>query len=164
MGSEVTLDVARVTVTYSKNHLGINHGSIFQGQDRKAIKSNQLNYDWHEKEDEDPTPSDMAFTRPLKDVVPRLELLGFSMERVQREYDAVAQNWLQEMRSLQYVGDEPTPRLMNFSEFLAFATAHPLENLDDSRLCENEFDVVPESRPWKITLDNFANLGDFKWH
>lgn len=96
MGTEITLDVAGVTVTYSKNHRGIDHGSLFQERDRKAIKSGQLDYDWYTEEGEDPTPSEMAFTRPLKDVVPRLELLGFNLERVRREYDAVAQDWLEE--------------------------------------------------------------------
>jgi hypothetical protein len=91
LGTEITLDVAGVSVTYSKNHRGIDHGSIFQKHDRKAIKSDQLDYDWYEKEGEDPTPSEMAFTRPLKHVVPRLELLGFNLERVRREYHAVAQ-------------------------------------------------------------------------
>ena len=82
MGTEITLDVAGVSVTYSKNHRGIDHGSIFQEQDRKVIKSDEVDYDWHEENDEDPTPSEMAFTRPLKYVVPRLELLGFNLERV----------------------------------------------------------------------------------
>lgn len=132
MGTEITLDVAGVTVTYSKNHRGIDHGSIFQEQDRTAVKSDQLDYDWYEEEDEDPTPSEMAFTRPLRDAVPRLELLGFNLERVQREYDAVARNWLEVRQSLQDDDDEPIPNLMNFAEFLAFATAHPLESLDDT--------------------------------
>ena len=73
-----------MSVTYSKNHRGIDHGSIFQEQDRKAIKSDQLDYDWHAKEGEDPTLSEMAFTRPLKHVVRRLELLGFNLECVRR--------------------------------------------------------------------------------
>lgn len=132
MGTEITLDVAGVSVTYSKNHRGIDHGSIFQEQDRKAIKSDQVDYDWHEENGEDPTPSEMAFTRPLKYVVPRLELLGFNLERVRREYDAVAQNWLEERHSLQVGDEEPISDLMNFVEFVAFAAAHPLESLDDT--------------------------------
>src|SRR3954447_25679857 len=80
VGTEITLDVAGMSVTYSKNHRGIDHGSIFQEQDRKAIRSDQLDYDWYKEEAEDPTPSEMAFTRPLKQVVPRLELLGFNLE------------------------------------------------------------------------------------
>ena len=134
MGTEIRLDLADMWVTYSKNHRGIDHGSIFQEDDRKPVKSDQLDYDWHENEDEDPTPSEMAFTRPLKDVVPRLELLGFNLERVRREYDAVAANWLEDKQSRQDDDDEPVPDLMSFAEFLAFATAHSIENLDDTFL------------------------------
>lgn len=132
MGTEITLDVAGVSVTYSKNHRGIDHVSIFQEHDRKAIKSDQLDYDWYEKEGEDPTPSEMAFMRPLKHVVPRLELLGFNLDRVRREYDAVAQNWLEEGQSLQDDDGKPIPYMMSFADFLAFATAHPLDSLDDT--------------------------------
>lgn len=96
------------------------------------IKSNQLDYEWYEKEGADPTPSEMAFTRPLKYVVPRLELLGFNLERVRREYDAVAKNWLEERESLQDNDDARLPDLMSFAEFRAFAIAHPLGSLDDA--------------------------------
>ena len=165
MGTEITLDVAGVAVTYSKNHRGIDHGSIFQEQDRKAIKSDQLDYDGYKEEGKDPTLSEMAFTRPLKHVVPRLELLGFDLERVRREYDAVAQNWLEERRSLQDDDDEPIPDLMSFTEFLSFATAHPLDVLDDTfvpgsddlseekirgRFASMQFDRIPNYRSYDI--------------
>lgn len=131
MGTEITLDVAGISVTYSKNHRGIDHGSIFQEKDRNAIESNQLDYDWYEAEGEDPTLSEMAFTRPLKHVVPRLELLGFNLERVRREYDAVAQGWLEESQSLKD-DDEPIPDLMSFAEFCTFVTSHPLDSLNET--------------------------------
>jgi hypothetical protein len=124
LGTEIRLDVADMWVTYSKNHRGIDHGSIFQEDDRKPVKSDQLDYQWHENEGADPTPSEMAFTRPLKDVVPRLELLGFNLDRVRREYDAVAAGWLEERQSRQDDDDEPVPDLISFAEFLEFATAH----------------------------------------
>jgi len=132
LGTEITLDVAGVPVTYSKNHRGIDHGPIFQEQDRKAVKSDQLDYDWYEKEGEDPTPSEMAFTRQLRDVVPRLELLGFGLERVRREYDAVVQNWFEERQSLQDEEYGPVPDTMSFMEFIDFVNAHPLDRLDDT--------------------------------
>jgi hypothetical protein len=132
LGTEITLDVAGVSVTYSKNHRGIDHGPIFQEQDRKAVKSDQLDNDWYEKEGEDPTPSEMAFTRQLRDVAPRLELLGFDSERVRREYDAVVQNWLEERQSLQDEEDGPVPDAMSFVEFMEFVNAHPLDRLDDT--------------------------------
>lgn len=130
MGTEITLNIAGVTVTYSKNHRGIDHGSLFQERDRKAIRSDQLDYDWYTEEGEAPTSSEMAFMRPLKHVVPRLELLGFNLERVRREYDAVAQDWLEEIQSLRDDDDEPVPDLMSFTEFCKFVTAHPLDGLD----------------------------------
>lgn len=145
LGTEITLDVAGMSVTYSKNHRGIDHGSIFQEQDRKAIKSEQLDYDWYAKKGEDPTPSEMASTRPLKHVVPRLELLGFNLERVRREYDAVAQSWLEESRSLQDDGDDPIPDLMSFAEFAAFAIVYPLDSLDDTFVSRSD-----EAREEKI--------------
>nr|WP_067294082.1 HEPN/Toprim-associated domain-containing protein [Marinobacterium profundum] len=137
MGTEITLDVAGVSVTYSKNHRGIDHGSIFQELDRKAIKSNQLDYDWHIEGDEGTTLSEMVFTRPLKQVVPRLELLGFNLERVRREYDTVADGWLEERQSLQD-DDDPILDLMSFSEFCAFATAHPVNSLNDTFIWDSD--------------------------
>ncbi|MEH7901758.1 HEPN/Toprim-associated domain-containing protein [Rhizobium laguerreae] len=146
MGTEITLDVAGVSVTYSKNHRGIDHGSIFQEEDRKAIQSDQLDYDWYNEEDEDPTPSEMAFTRPLKHIVPRLELLGFNLKRVRREYDVAAQNWQEQRQSLRYDDDEPIHDLMNFAEFLAFATEHPLDSLDDTFILETDDASVARMR------------------
>ena len=133
MGTEITLDVAGVSVTYSKNHRGFDHGTLFQDHDRHAITSDQDDYDrYGESDDEDAAPPERAFTRPLKDVVPRLELLGFTLEHVRRQYDAVAQNWLDERHYLHAHNDEPAPDLMTFVEFVAFATANPLASLDDT--------------------------------
>ncbi|TWE23663.1 hypothetical protein FHX69_4954 [Prauserella muralis] len=165
--------MAGVSVTYSKNHRGTDHGSIFQEQDRKAIKSDQINYDWYEENDEDPTPSEAAFTRPLKYVVPRLELLGFNLEHVRREYDAVAQNWLEERKYLQIGDEELVPDLMNFVEFVAFAAAYPLDSLDDTfvpyaddagkariqaRFKEVQVERIPADRPSGIQVHSEQNF------
>jgi HEPN/Toprim N-terminal domain 1 len=179
LGTEITLDVAGMSVTYSKNHRGIDHGSIFQEQDRTAIKSDQLDYDWYAKEGEDPTPSEMAFTRPLKHVVPRLELLGFNLDRVRREYDAIARSWLEERQSLQDDDDDPILDLMGFAEFVAFATAHSLDSLDDTfvsgsdeaseerirgRFAGTQFDRIPNYRSYDVQAYSersfFGNLVD----
>jgi hypothetical protein len=78
VGTEITLDVGGLTLTYSKNHRGIDHGSLYQEKDRKRIRSEQINYDYYVENGEDPGPMEMALSRPLSDVVPRLELLGFT--------------------------------------------------------------------------------------
>ena len=132
MGTEITLDIGGLAVTYAKNHLGIDHGSLFQEQDRRALKSGQLDYDYYEREEEDPTSAEMAFERPLKDVVPRLELLGFNLNRVRREYENIAGSWREERQSFSDEDSGPLPDLMSFPEFRRFATEHPLASLDDT--------------------------------
>jgi hypothetical protein len=80
--------------------MGIDHGSLFQTSDRKAIRGGQIDYEYFEREGEDPTAMEMALIRPLKDVVSRLEFLEFSLVHVRREYDAVAKNWLEQLRAM----------------------------------------------------------------
>ncbi len=165
MGTEITLEVGGMTITYSKNHRGIDHGPIFQEIDRQAVKSDQLDYEWYQQEGADPTSSEMAFARSLKDVTPRLELLGFDLDRVQREYESVARSWREEMLSLQDDDSQSVPDLMNFKEFLAFATAHPIESLDSTyisysddagrakikdRFKDVQYERIPNHRPYDI--------------
>lgn len=167
MGTEITLDVAGIALTYSKNSCGIDHGSLFQKGDRSTLRSDQVNYDWYKAECQDPSPSEWAFTRPLKDIAPRLELLGFNLERVHREYDAIAQRWLSEKLLLQNEREEPAPDLMSFSEFSAFVAAHPLNGLDDvfisgtdvarEKQIRGRFNEMPLERlPWYDPYDTQA--------
>ena len=132
MGTEITLEVGGMGITYSKNHMGIDHGSLFQESDRKPFRSDQLDYGYFERESEDPAPSEMAFVRALKDVVPRLELLGFNLDRVEREYESVAKSWLEEREGLAEDELMPSPDLMSFAEFRQLATEHAIENLDST--------------------------------
>ncbi|MFI9641409.1 HEPN/Toprim-associated domain-containing protein [Micromonospora sp. NPDC051925] len=133
MGTEITLDVGGVAVTYSKNHRGMDHGSIFQEQDLKAVRSDQINYEWYEENDENPESHEMAFTRPLRHVAPRLELLGFNLERVRREYGVIASEWKGREFYLRE-GEEEFPPIepMSFMEFMNFAIVHPVGSLDDT--------------------------------
>jgi len=144
LGTEITLDVAGVTITYSKSKRGIDHGSIFQEHDRGMVKCNQCDYDWFEENGEDPAPYEKAFIRPLKYIVSRLELLGFNLERVRREYDAVAKEWLDDMHRFSD-DDEPIPDLMSFEEFFAFVTSNPLDSIDDTYI-----DYTDDARIRKI--------------
>ncbi len=132
MGTEITLEIGGMGITYSKNHIGIDHGSLFQEPDRKPLRSDQLDYEYFEKESEDPTSYEMAFVRTLKDVVPRLELLGFNLDRVEREYETVAKSCLEERESLSEDESDPLPDLMSFAEYRQLATDHAIESLDST--------------------------------
>jgi len=63
VGTGITLEVGGMEITCSKNHMGIDHGSLFQESDRKPLRSDQLNYEYLERESDDPTSSEMAFVR-----------------------------------------------------------------------------------------------------
>ena len=132
LGTAITLEIAGIAVTYAKSERGLDHGALFQEGDRQAVKSDQIDYNYYELENADPTAAEMAFRRPLKEVVPRLELLGFGLHRVRREYGAIAESWQGERQLFLDEGSRPLPEPMDFPEFLRFATEHPLASLDDS--------------------------------
>ena len=132
MGTEITFDVGGLTLDWCKNSRGLDHGMLFQAKDRKRIHSDQINYDYFRENDEDPELMEMAFCRPLKDVVPRIELLGFTLDQVRSEYASCAESWREECQTMADGKEESVPDVMTFAEFCAFATAYPLETLDDT--------------------------------
>src|SRR5262245_21949535 len=117
---------------------------LFQAKDRKRIHSDQVNYDYFRENDEDPGPMEMAFCRPLEEVVPRIELLGFTLDQVRREYASYAESWREECQAMAAEEKESVPDVMTFAEFCAFATAHPLETLDDTFI--SSFDAGSEKQ------------------
>ncbi len=132
MGTEITLDIGGITLTYSKNHIGIDHGSLFQEKDRKRCKSDQIDYDYFEKNDEDPLEMEMAFIRPLGEITPRLGLLGFTFDVAKHEYEKLVAKFLEERAIFEEESSAEHPSCMKFEEFVQFATKHPIATLDDT--------------------------------
>ena len=143
MGTEITLEVGGVAIDYSKNFRGNDHGMLFQDKDRKRIHCDQIDYDYFKENDEDPRSMEMAFCRPLREVVPRLELLGFTLDQVEREYAGCVNAWREERQAGADDEEEPGRDVMSFAEFCAFVTAHPVEFLDDTSLSDK-----PPGLPW----------------
>lgn len=132
MGTEITLEVDGLTIDWCKNSRGVDHGMLFQEKDRKRIRSDQIDYDYFKENDEDPGLMEMAFSRSLREVIPRIELLGFTIEQVQREYESRANSWLEECRSMADEVDDPASGLMTFNEFCLFVSEYPIEVIDDT--------------------------------
>lgn len=132
MGTEITLGICGLTLDWSKNSRGNDHGMLFQARDRKRIRSDQTDYDYYTEIGEDPAPMEAGFCRPLRDVLPRLELLGYTLGRVEREYSHRIEIWREEQQSMLDDPAEPIPNAMSFLEFCTFATTHPLRSLDDN--------------------------------
>ena len=130
MGTEISLDVAGLSVDWSKNSRGVDHGFLFQSDDRRRIP-------WEDDDpDDDPDRSlmEMAFIRPFRSVLPRLELLGHTLATAKVDYERVAAACVEGRRSLREAGidEELLLELMSFDEFKEFITRDPISDLDDS--------------------------------
>jgi len=132
LGTAITLEVGGLTLTHNKNHVGWDHGMLFQERDRQRLRSDQINYEWFAEHQKDPGPMEMAFSRPLRTVVPRIELLGFTLDVAKIEYDRVVKRSSEDYRAMSEDEDAPIPALMSFEEFCSFASERAVEDLDDT--------------------------------
>lgn len=132
MGTEIKLELEGLTLTYSKNFRGMDHGMLFQQADRTRVRSDQVNYDYYAEHGEDPSPMEMSFVKPLKSVLPRLELLGFTVRQAKEEYEARCEVCRQEREDLADEGEQPETDFLNFDEFAELVTSCPVQSLDDT--------------------------------
>ena len=130
MGTEISLDIAGLRVDWSKNRRGVDHGFLFQSDDRRRVPWEDDDHD----DDPDRSLMEMAFVRPLRTVLPRLELLGHTLATAKVEYDRVAAVCVEDRRSLREegIGEELPLELMSFGEFKEFVTRDAITDLDDS--------------------------------
>lgn len=113
MGTEITLDVGGMSIDWSKNFRGRDHGALFQKDDRCEISSEYIDDDAVDR---------LAFVRCLDDVVPRLDLMGFGQDAVSEAY----------RRAIADPDVDAQEQLLTFVEFQAFVNAQPIEDLDDT--------------------------------
>ena len=138
MGTEISLDVGGLTVDWSKNARGNDHGMLFQHGDRKRIRSEQIDYEYFNEIDEEPESMEMAFCRPLREIVTRLELLGFTLDHARNEYMICAKTCKEEYLSMADEEEEPPPDIMTFDEYCSFIKTNPIENLDDTFISSSD--------------------------
>lgn len=126
MGTEISLDIAGLSVDWSKNGRGVDHGFLFQPGDRRRALL--------EEDDPDQSLMEMAFIRPFRTVLPRLELLGHTLATAEANYIRIAAVCAEDRRSLREdgIGEELPLELMSFGEFKEFATRDAITDLDDS--------------------------------
>lgn len=77
MGSLISLTLGGLEIDWGKNNGFINHAKLFLRTDRKIVESYSYEGNQYEK---------FGFSRRLIDVLPRLELNGYSMGRVEEIY------------------------------------------------------------------------------
>jgi hypothetical protein len=81
LGTSIELTIGGISLTYSKNSMGADHGFLFQKGDQARRPSDQIGYEYYaDHPEEDLAAAEAAFVRPLARVLPRLNLLGYTFD------------------------------------------------------------------------------------
>ncbi len=81
MGTHITLNLGELNIHWGKNECWFDHSPLFQVNDVKKSLDSQIDA----SETEQPTEREIC-TRRLRDVAPRLELLGYSKDSLRRDF------------------------------------------------------------------------------
>ena len=88
MTTPITLTVGAITLTFNKWEIGVDHGMLFQESDRQRRRHPDIDYRYYDEHpEEDPAQSETCFCRSLGSMLPRLELLGYSLATVKADPD-----------------------------------------------------------------------------
>jgi HEPN/Toprim N-terminal domain 1 len=85
MGSEITLAVGNLEVDWGKNDIYHDHGPLFQPEDLGPAT-----YYYFDRKGNPISKKKDAFVRPLSKLLPRLELLGHTLDTARKEFDELA--------------------------------------------------------------------------
>lgn len=150
MGTIINLTIERITLDWAKNSMGFDHGHLFQEGDLARRRAERIDYDWYDQHpEEDVAPSEAAFVRPLSRVLPRLDLLGHTLESARAEYEDL----LQQIAETNEVAPTRTS-FMSFDEFCAFCCNHPLSTLNQTHV---EFDTPGRNQTSQGRFSTLAN-------
>lgn len=129
MGTEIRLTIGHVSLDYAKNNMGNDYGFLFQDGDLTRRRSDAINYDYYKdnpEEENELAAHEAAFVRPLKRVLPRLQLLGYTLDSARAEYQALLDST---MEMIDDNAPEDKTFLLTFEEFCSLACRYPLSTL-----------------------------------
>ncbi|MBC8798071.1 HEPN/Toprim-associated domain-containing protein [Shewanella algae] len=151
MGTAIELCLGDVSLSYSKNHMGIDYGFLFQDGDLKQQKSKSIDYEYYEENPDEKYELDEAeevFSRTLSRVLPRLNLLGFTLEAARAEYQAVVAEAEEISREIDVEGSGK--EFLTFEEFSNLACRYPLRELKNDYI---EYETPDRDR---VSMGRFA--------
>lgn len=130
MGTAIELTIGGISIDYSKNHMGIDHGFLFQNADCNHCRADGIDYDYYEDHpEEDLALAEAAFIRPLRRVLPRLELVGHTIDTARAEYNLVVSE--AEETASEYA-PIPPKGFMSFDDFCEFCGRFSINELDET--------------------------------
>lgn len=175
MGTSIELCISNVSLSYSKNFIGEDYGFLFQEGDLFRRKTDQIDYEYYEEhpdEKEELAEAEELFARALSRILPRLEILGFTLETARSEYQAVVAE-AAEMSSYSEL-EASKEDYLSFEEFCSLACRYPLgalqsryidhETPDRDNIAQGRFaaDIVELERiPWTDNADSYWSESSF---
>jgi hypothetical protein len=99
MGTMINLALGRLEVDWGKNSVFTNHAALYQLSDIKQVPSYYAGDDW--PNGEPIIEYHEGLSKPLRHVVDRLELLGFTLKAVEEQY--------RELHVLHQMDEQPIP-------------------------------------------------------
>ncbi|MBW9089844.1 hypothetical protein JNB91_18685 [Rhizobium wenxiniae] len=159
MGTSIELKVGGVSLDYAKNNMGHDYGYLFQSQDLARRPCDGIDYDYyadHPEEEDELAESELSFVRPLSRVVPRLQILGHSLETAKAEYEALA---AESADITAMVANGRRPEHLAFEEFCALANHFSLTSLAQKYVEyeTDDRDIVSQGR-FAILAEKFARV------
>lgn len=154
MGTSIELTIAGISLSYAKNHMGLDFGFLFQDGDETRRKLDGINYEYYEEhhdESADLVEFEEVFARPLARVLPRLRLLGLTIETARAEYEAVMAEAL-EIDS--HTTSPEEPNYLTFEEYCSLACRYPLSALENGA----EFDDEEKAKGKLVADKDFQRL------
>lgn len=134
------MTVGEMTLTENAHYIGWDHGELFQEVDRQRRPHPCINYDYYEQHpDLDVSQSEMCFCRPLRLMVQRLEMLGYTLDAVRADFNRVVATDLEESAGIEEVGGPVRSVPMDFDRFLAFIRKYAVSELSDKYI--EDYDV-----------------------
>lgn len=147
MGTEINLTVGGISLSYAKNHVGIDFGHLFQDGDQAQRRIEEIDQNKNSEKEVDREISGMVFARTLRRIVPRLKLLNHSLDTARIEYEAVIASSLETQRDKQ-------ASFLTFEEFCALVRRYPINSMS------NEY-IEDQTQDWEITAQGrFAVYAD----
>jgi HEPN/Toprim N-terminal domain 1 len=174
VGTSIELTVGHVSLDYAKNHMGNDYGFIFQNGDLARRRSDAIDYSYYEEhpDEEDLAENETSFVRSLARVLPRLQLLGHTLDSARAEYQTVIDSAMEMVETDD--SSDPEQSMLTFEEFCSLACRHPLSTLK-SEYIEYDTDdreVIAQGRfaadsnefariPWTDNSDSYWSEASF---
>lgn len=160
MGTSIELCLGNISLSYAKNHMGKDYGFLFQDSDLTRRKSESIDYEYYEEHPDEKQGLDEfeeTFVRTLSRVIPRLNLLGYTLEMARAEYECLVSE--AEEISNEMDVEESKKDYLTFEEFCNLACRYPLSDLKNKYVEYDtpERDIISQGR-LAADLEEFERL------